>query len=95
MVGDVGGEVGEQAVLALDHAVLLVAEGGRAEPLGAVLHIQVAAGLPRLGDDAFSTRPVSNSERSENHLSRVTPNSSQIFAAVAELLGEGEAMHQA
>ncbi len=35
-------KVGEQAVLALDDAVLLVAEGGGLEPLGAVLHVDVA-----------------------------------------------------
>ena len=43
VVGDVGGEIGVEAVLALDDAVLLVAEGGGFEPLGAVLDVDVPA----------------------------------------------------
>ena len=91
VVGDVGGEVGEQAVLTLDHAVLLVAEGGRAEPLGAVLHIQVAAGL-ELGDGLLDQAGVEQRALGEP-LVEGDAELLQIFAAVAELLGEGETMH--
>jgi hypothetical protein len=42
VVGDVGGEVGVDAVVAPHHPVLLVAEGGGAEPQGAVLFVEVA-----------------------------------------------------
>ena len=52
VIGDVGGEIGQLAV-ALDHrAVLVVAELGRAIPLGAVLRIEQAApaqAIHRLG----------------------------------------------
>ena len=47
-VAEVGGEVGGDAVLALDHAVLVVAEGGRAEPQRAFLLVKVAVGLQRV-----------------------------------------------
>jgi hypothetical protein len=41
VVGDIGGEVGEQAVFALHDAVFFVTEGGRPEPFGAVLQVDV------------------------------------------------------
>ena len=43
-VGDVGSEVGGDAVLAHHHAVLLVAEGAGAEPGGAIALVQVPGG---------------------------------------------------
>jgi hypothetical protein len=57
VVGDVGGEVGEEAVLALHDAVLLVAEGRRAEPLGAVLQVDVPGRL-ELGHRALDQAGV-------------------------------------
>jgi hypothetical protein len=51
VISDVGGEVGVDAVVALDHAVLLVAEVGGAEPQGAVLFVNVAV-LLHGGDGA-------------------------------------------
>jgi hypothetical protein len=91
VVGDVGGEVGEQAVLALHDAVLLVAEGGGAEPLGAVLHVQVAAGL-ELGDGLLDQAGVEQRALGEP-LVEGDAELFEILAAVAELLGEREAMH--
>ena len=52
VVGDVGCKIGVEAIFALDDTVLLVAEGGRAEPLGAVLHVEV----PLLLEQADATR---------------------------------------
>ncbi len=43
VVGDIGGEIGLRAVLADDHAVLLVAEVGRTKPGGAVFLVKHAA----------------------------------------------------
>ena len=61
VVGDVGGEVGELAVRAPQHAVLVVALLGGAQPGGAVVlvHALEPARAPR------STAPDSCSERSE------------------------------
>jgi hypothetical protein len=42
VIGDVGGEVGRLAVLAHHHPVLLVAEGGGAEPQGARPVVELA-----------------------------------------------------
>ncbi len=55
VVGDVGGEIGPRAVLPHDHPVLLVAEIGRAEPLGAVLlvdHVVLPQQVERMVDRA-------------------------------------------
>ena len=51
VVGDVGGEISVDAVLAAHHAILFVAEGRGAEPEGAVLLVEMAV-FPHLFDGA-------------------------------------------
>ncbi|MNC84464.1 hypothetical protein D3C83_00200 [compost metagenome] len=50
VVGDVRGEISVLPVLALDHAVLLVAEAGRAEPAGAAFRENAAFVLEHFDD---------------------------------------------
>ena len=63
-VADVGGEVGRLAVRADDHPVLVVAEGGRAEPERAVLLVDVAAARAAARPRARPSRPRGATPRS-------------------------------
>ncbi len=86
VVGDVRGEIGVEAVLPLHDPVLLVAELGGTEPLGAVLQVDVAVLLQE--SDGLLHQP-----RVEERLLRepgieVHAELGEIVAAVAELLGQ-------
>ena len=75
VIRDIGSEVGPLAILALDHAILLVAVVGRLEPQRAVLRYTCPLALRR--SSARSMAPLSARLRSENHSSNVTPNSAR------------------
>src|SRR5690606_12171237 len=93
VVGDVGGEVGVEAIFALHDAVLLVAEGGRAEPPGAVLQVDVAL-LLELGHRALDQAGVEQALLREP-LVETHAELAEVVTAIAELLVEGKTMHPA
>ena len=63
VVGDVGREVGVLAARAAQHAVLVVAEVGRAQPQRAVVLVAVAAGRQRLESAARNGRRAACARR--------------------------------
>jgi predicted ATP-grasp superfamily ATP-dependent carboligase len=86
VVGDVGGEIGVDAVFALDDAILFVAKGRSTGTTWRRSVRRCMAALLFQQVNARATMPVSNSERSENQTSKWTPNCFEVVAAVRQLL---------
>ena len=91
MVGNVGGEISVEAVLALDDAVLLVAERRRAEPAGAVLDIEMAF-LRQQVDAAGNEASVVERLFGEPDV-EMDAELFEIVAAIRQLFGQGMLMH--
>jgi hypothetical protein len=90
VVGDVGGEIGIEAVVALHDAVLLVAEGGGLEPSGAVLEVDVA-GLFQLLDGARHHAGVVEAALGEPDV-EMHAEFLEVGAAIGQLFGQHVAM---
>jgi hypothetical protein len=90
VVGDVGGEIGIEAVVALHDAVLLVAEGGGLEPFGAVLEVDVA-GLFQLLDGARHHAGVVEAALGEPDV-EMHAEFLEVGAAIGQLFGQHVAM---
>ena len=84
-------EIGVQAILALHDAVLFITEGGRPEPAGAVLLVEMA--VPPEQVDA--TRDQSGIEKRFFREPDIEFDAEllQIVATVGQLLGQGMLMH--
>ena len=83
MIGDIAGEIGVLTVLTLYDTVFFVAKGAGAKPLGAVLHIDVAALLHLLHGAVHLTGREQRTFRKPAIKSHT--KFSQIVAAIVEL----------
>ncbi|EXI74510.1 MAG: hypothetical protein AW07_01741 [Candidatus Accumulibacter sp. SK-11] len=91
VVGDVGREIGVEAIVALHDPVLLVTESGRAEPAGTILQIEMTRlrqSLDAARDQAGGEQRLLGEPDVEVHAGFL-----EIAAAVGQLLGEDEIMY--